>query len=117
MVPLIFAIDFDGVLCENAFPEIGEEKKEVVEAVRELGRQGHSLILWTCRRDDRLAEAVEWCEARGLEWEAINANIPSNIQQYRGDTRKVYADYYIDDKALNESQLVHRMESRGGFSR
>lgn len=99
------AVDFDGTLCTNEFPEIGQVKavnKEVHEMVQKLKSEGHTLILWTCREDnpDRkyLTEATEWCKSQGLEFDYINENPRSPW----GDTkRKIYADLYIDDKSIN----------------
>lgn len=101
----VVAVDFDGCLCESAFPEIGQVKdihKEVHEIVRKLKKEGNIIILWTCREDEPnkkyLTEAVEWCKKRGIEFDYINEN-PLNPY---GDTgRKIYADVYIDDKSIN----------------
>lgn len=101
---MIIAVDFDGILCENRFPDIGEPNYDAVSAVRQLIDAGHEVILWTSRVDQELTNAVEWCEERGLHFCAINENAPSNIQQYiekyPNGTRKIFADIYIDDHNL-----------------
>ena len=61
--PIVIAVDFDGCLCENAWPEIGEARSDVIHALLERQKQGAKIILWTCRVDERLDEAVEWCAA------------------------------------------------------
>lgn len=98
---MIIAVDFDGVLCSNKFPDIGAPNYEVISLVREMIDKGHEVILWTSRVDAELDAAVEWCEDRGLHFCAINENAPSNIERYitkyPNGTRKVYADVYIDD--------------------
>ena len=48
---LVFAIDFDGTLCENAYPGIGKPKLDVIAYIRDLKYQGHKLILNTCREE------------------------------------------------------------------
>ena len=74
---------------------------EVVTIVLKAEKSnGAKLILWTCRRDERLATAVEYCKTIGLTFDAINENLPEMIDYFGGDTRKIYADVYIDDKAL-----------------
>lgn len=45
----IIAVDFDGTLCENNWPEIGEPKKEVITYLKGRQAAGDKLILWTCR--------------------------------------------------------------------
>ena len=47
-----------------------------------------------------MEEAVEFCKDNGLEFDAINENI-DEVQELTGeDTRKVYADVYLDDKSV-----------------
>lgn len=99
MKTLIIAVDFDGTLCEESFPRIGAENGALILQLKHLQEEGHKLILWTCRAGEQLKEAVDWCRFRGLEFAAVNENLPEHIAQYGGDTRKVYADMYIDDKA------------------
>lgn len=96
---MIIAIDFDGVLVKDKFPEIGEPDWDMISAVWKLMFTKHELVLYTCRVDDRLAEAVKWCEEHDLKFVCVNSNTPSNIGQYGTDPRKVYADVYIDDRA------------------
>lgn len=99
---MIVAVDFDGILCRDEFPEIGAPNYRMISLVREIIDAGHEVVLWTSRADDRLVEAVRWCEDRGLHFCAVNDNAPSNRAQcghlYPNGTRKVYADVYMDDK-------------------
>ena len=101
---MIIAVDFDGVLCENQFPEIGRPNYEIVSLVREIMDAGHEVILWTSRNGQELKNAVKWCHDRGLHFCAVNEPAPSNAEAYEGmyeaPTRKVYADVYIDDHNL-----------------
>lgn len=101
---MIIAVDFDGVLCEDRFPEIGAPDYEAVSLVRQLIDAGHEVVLWTCRTGDRLTEAVEWCEDRGLRFCAVNENAPSNRRRYESEypvpSPKVYADVYVEDHDL-----------------
>lgn len=101
---MILAIDFDGTIVTDAFPEIGKPVWQAFEALYAFKREGHKLILWTCREDttDRkyLTEAVEFCRDRGIEFDAVNENIPDHpFIHLDGISRKVFADIYIDDKA------------------
>ncbi len=97
---MIYAIDFDGTLCENKYPEIGEPRQRGINTCRQLKTKGHTLILWTCRSGKLLAAAVEWCKAQGITFDYINENTEEIIIKYGGDTRKIYADVYIDDRSL-----------------
>lgn len=94
------AIDFDGCLCENRWPEIGAPNMDVISAAIREQTNGTALILWTCRVGGLLEAAVEWCSSYGLEFDAVNANLPERITAYRNDCRKVNADEYWDDAAV-----------------
>ena len=95
---MIIAVDFDGVLCEDAFPLIGKPNYEMISIVRRWIDDGNEVILWTCRVDERLKEAVDWCSDYGLHFCTVNENAPSNLAKYPTNPRKVYADVYIDDR-------------------
>ena len=96
----IIAIDFDGTLCENCYPEIGEPKMDIINRAFDEQKNGSKLILWTCRSDLFLMEAVDWCAKNGLVFDAINENIPEVIAEWGRTGRKVAADEYWDDKAV-----------------
>ncbi len=98
----IYAVDFDGTLCVNSFPEIGAPNMRLINHLIKRKKRGNKLILWTCRTGDKLAEAVSWCKDKGLEFDAVNTNLPEQIEYFGEDTRKVFADVYIDDKAKNK---------------
>lgn len=97
----IIAVDFDGTLCEKKYPEIGAPRYDVISTVIKLKAAGNVLILYTCRREEYLTAAVEWCAAHGITFDYINENAPQIIERYGSDTRKISADVYIDDKAIN----------------
>ena len=103
-LPKIVAIDFDGTLVEDQFPEIGEPIKVMFRLCKQLKAMGVKLILWTSRDNDsperNLDAAVDFCADQGLTFDAVNRNIPEVIAMFHNDTRKVYADLYLDDKAV-----------------
>jgi hypothetical protein len=114
----VIAVDFDGTLCEYAFPKIGEQKqhhKELLELLVTMRKNGHKLILWTCRGDNEeypcLSEAVDWCRKQGLEFDAINENI-KGTKKLSGPSPKVLADYYLDDRSLifNSQDYIKSLE-------
>ena len=105
----IIAVDFDGTLCENKWPEIGEPILPMLAYVKKRKRHGARLILWTNRSGERLDEAVAWCAARGIAFNAVNENLPEIIQQFGSDCRKIYADEYIDDRAFNAINLAAKL--------
>ena len=100
----VFAIDFDGTLCESVWPEIGEPNKELIKYLIERRKQGDKLILWTCRSGEKLKAAVDWCREHDLKFDAVNENLPELIELFGNDCRKIGADIYIDDKAVNKPE-------------
>lgn len=99
-LPKIAAIDFDGCLVYDQFPEIGPINKELFACCKNLKKNGVKLILWTSRNGRMLQNAVNFCKENGLEFDAVNENLPEVVNLFGGDTRKVYADIYIDDKSI-----------------
>lgn len=101
---MIIAVDFDGTIATDRFPNIGEPVFFAIECLRKFKEVGHKLILWTCREDSPerkyLTEAVEFCRSHGVEFDAINENTPDSPYNLLGKSRKVYADIYIDDKSV-----------------
>ena len=98
---MIVAVDFDGVLVEDQFPNIGPPKASVVNSLWWAMKQTDTeFILWTSRVDDRLQEALDWCEQYNLTFTAVNAGAPSNLGQYGTNPRKIYADKYLDDRSI-----------------
>lgn len=97
---MIYAIDFDGTLCINGYPNIGQPIYKTITFCKERKAEGHKLILWTCRSGKHLDEAVAWCKEQGLTFDAVNENLPEMIELFDNDCRKVFADYYIDDRNL-----------------
>lgn len=95
----IIAVDFDGTLSRAPFPEVGDPNMELIKFLQGQKRLGNKLILWTCRVGKPLEEAVKWCSCQGLTFDAVNENLPSTLEWMGGDSRKIFAHTYIDDRA------------------
>ncbi len=49
-----------------------------------------------------MTEAVELAKSVGIDFDYVNENTRENLAMYGGrDNRKIYADEYIDDKAIS----------------
>ena len=96
------AVDFDGTIVENQYTAIGVEKPFAVKTLKRLAAEGDDIILWTARSGDLLQDAVDWCEARGLRFYAVNSNNHRSIAHQNGfkGSRKIQADVFIDDKTV-----------------
>lgn len=111
-LPPIMAVDFDGTLVRDKFPEIGAERENFCKVIRILQKMGVKSILWTSRTGSALDEAIEWCEDHDLHFDAINKNLPEVIELTGTDTRKVYANVYFDDRnrSISDSLMNSRIE-------
>ena len=111
--PMIIAVDFDDTLFQYVpAPEgttdysgrpgsIGKPHYTLIQFLKNRRKDRDKLILWTCREGKALQDAVDACMAQGLQFDAVNANLPYMCPEgLWPDSRKVKADLYIDDKAL-----------------
>lgn len=112
----VVAVDFDGTLCENEWPNIGRPKHEIINWIKRLKSEGHKIILWTCREGEALDVAVKWCEHYGLYFDAVNDNLEEHKNLFGGDSRKVMADLYIDDKAIFPTDIPFVCEVKDDYN-
>lgn len=94
------AVDFDGTIVEHKYPEIGKPKLFAFETLKKLQEERHQLILWTYRYGKELEDAVEFCRNNGIEFYAVNKNYPEEIFDEEKMSRKIHADFYIDDRNI-----------------
>ena len=100
---------FDGTITKiSHFPELGEPNIALIRWLKREQEQGTKLILWTCRVGERLEEAVQFCRAFGLEFDAINENLPEIVEKFGSDCRKVYATKYIDDCSVKPWEIIQK---------
>ena len=110
---MYWAIDFDGTLCENRYPNVGEPRFDVIQKVKLLKQSGHKIALWTCREGNYLQDAVNFCKDHGLEFDVINEQFPEILDLYKDNVRKMSADYYVDDKAIHVNDFLNLTTSPG----
>lgn len=96
------AIDFDGTIVENRYPDIGKERPFATETIKQLSSDGHKLILWTVRSGKSLEDALAWCNKHGVTFYSVNGNNPDGALSFskKEASPKVDADIYIDDKNI-----------------
>lgn len=94
----IIAIDFDGTITkESVYPQMGEMRQDAIKVIKELSKH-YILCLWTCRSGSFLVEAINALKKNGVKFDYIN-NSPITPPS----TRKIIADYYIDDRVITSS--------------
>jgi hypothetical protein len=118
---LTIGVDFDNTICLDEWPYVGPELPGAIDFLKELRAKGIRLILITQRTVDYpiycpelgeylretgragrpgtvdlLSPVLEFCKARGLEFDSVNSN-PWWEAETQDPGRKIYADFYIDD--------------------
>ena len=98
----IIAIDFDGTLVTDEYPDIGSINQDLIDFIKN-NRDKYIFILNTLRKGVYLEQAISFlkdvCE---VEFDYINENTDELILKY-GNSRKIAATYYIDDRNLTLS--------------
>lgn len=99
---MTIAVDFDGTIVQDRYPEIGEELPFATDTLRMLIKEHHRLILWSVREGKYLQEAIDWCHERGVDFWAVNKDYPEEeIENNNHYSRKIKADYFIDDRSIS----------------
>lgn len=91
------AVDFDGTIVEDKYPDIGKPKLFAFETLKAMQGKGILLILWTMRSGKLLQQAVDFCAQHGVTFYAVNANHPDEVLTPE-TPRKINADMFIDDR-------------------
>ncbi|RKS43431.1 hypothetical protein BC962_2988 [Gillisia mitskevichiae] len=108
------AVDFDGTIVENRYPEIGKPILFAIETLLHLQKDGHLLILWTYRSGKELREAVKFCNQKGIDFYAVNKSYPEEIYD-ESLSRKIQADIFIDDRNIGGlrgwGEIYHELSS------
>ena len=121
-MPFKVAIDYDSTLFHGSYPELGAPKEDVIAKAKELKKYGAELILWTCREGRALIEAKKRAKEVGLEFDAINANSPSQVAYMKKQwdqskneifaVRKIFADVYVDDRAPGSIDFFLKIDAQ-----
>ncbi len=97
--PVTVAIDFDGTYARKVEPfdpkKAGAPRKKILRLARLLKRKGCRIIVWTVRGDTALVR--RWAKRYGAPCDHVN----TNPDQPPDSSGKIYADVYLDDKAVN----------------
>ena len=91
------AVDFDGTIVENKYPEIGDPIQGAIQTLQAWKARGHTIIINSCRSGVHQAQMEAWLIRNHVAHDYINENDPARTEQYGSDCRKISADIYIDD--------------------
>jgi len=107
MKKFIIAIDFDGVIAQinkdwvpgtPNYP--GPLVEDAAKYIRQLHKDGHQIIIWTCRGGQNLYLAEQFLDEHNIPYDRINDNVDGFYDRFKHNTRKVHADIYIDDNQI-----------------
>lgn len=101
---MTIAVDFDGTLADTDATKIYSPNTKLINYLIDSRKNGSFVILWTCREGSRLDQSVEWCKNQGLEFDAVNDNLPG-LKLFGLNPRKVAADLYIDDMSAKKEEF------------
>ena len=91
---MTIAVDFDGTIVEEAYPQIGKPIPFAIDVLKKLIYEDyHHVILWTVREGALLEEAVQYCRQRGVEFYAVNKLHPDLPDEYC--SRKIAVDIFM----------------------
>ncbi len=97
VIDVIIAVDFDGTLVDDKFPEIGDPKDKVINWCINKQNEGHYIGLYTLRQGQLLNDALKFCDSKGLKFNIIFFGKP-------------HADIYLDDKNKTIPEIEGEIE-------
>ena len=95
-------VDFDNTCALEDFPLVGADVPYAVETLKRLASNGVKLILWTCRQNEQLKDAVEWFRRNDILLFGVNEDPQPDetLAALYGIPRKIIGDINIDDRNL-----------------
>jgi hypothetical protein len=88
---LVIAYDFDN--CVYDYHSKGHDYWEIIEVLRECRELGFYLIVFTAEKDEN--KVSDTLILKGIPFDAINENPPF----FKSDSRKIYFNLLLDDRA------------------
>lgn len=90
----VYCIDIDGTICTNTDGEYETAHPyfDAIKKVNQLYDDGHKIVLFTARGTTTRIDWTELTKTQLTDWK---------VKYHELLFGKPYADYYIDDKAIN----------------
>ena len=95
-------VDFDKTCALEDFPLVGADVPYAVEVLKRLVSNGVKLILWTCRQNEQLKDAVDWFRRNDIPLfgENEDPHPDETLAALYGIPRKIVGKFNIDDRNL-----------------
>lgn len=96
----LIAVDLDGTLCEGEFwwEEECKPIQERIEYINSLYKKGAHIIIYTARDPRYFSLTQNWLTSHWVMHHGVSM------------MRKIWADLYIDDKALNIDDVFDKIK-------
>lgn len=94
------AIDFDGTIAEDSFPELGAMKPNADRVIRSIVDHGGQVAIWTCRTGEHVENIKAFLARHEIPYHVFNEPFPEQLAMFPDNSRKIFADVYIDDRCL-----------------
>ena len=94
----MIAVDFDGTLVKDQFPDLGTPFAEGINTVNAMIEKGYEIVIWTARQD--LDHVIVHLKQHGLNTDKVKINAHADYMLSRYDSQgiKIGASIYIDDR-------------------
>lgn len=84
----VIICDFDDTIYwynKDTYPRCLDQdvNEDAFKVLKECKARGQKIILHTCRTDFALKCAVDFCRKFGLEFDAINQDVPEAVEKWR----------------------------------
>lgn len=113
---IIIGVDIDDTILPYK-TATERECNSVINTIKDCQAVGAWVIIYTCRNEAGIEEALKYCKSKDLHIDATNRNPPGVKLQY-GNTAKPYANIFLDDRGgLGENlerlkECMYRMRAK-----
>lgn len=91
------AVDFDGTISDSKYPDMGTPKPGVAKALKKL-QEKYLIVIYSCRTSKSWGDTSR-ANQKQIEKFLKKHKIPFDYVD-DGSEGKVFAEYYIDDRAV-----------------
>ena len=95
-------VDFDNTCALEDFPLVGADVPYAAESLKRFVPNSVKLILWTCRQNEQLKDAVEWFRRNDIPLFGVNEapQLVETLVALYGIPRKIIGQFNLDDRNL-----------------
>jgi len=102
----VISIDFDGTIVEDEYPNIGDSIDGARYVINHWYNIGCWIIINSCRYGIYECDMISWLNKNNINYHTLNENLQWRIEMHNGNPRKIGADFYIDNKNIEQKDKV-----------